>query len=97
VAGGASARHPVQVAAVSKHKTPKTSPGVMSLRKALAMAEHNGLEIEKVNRTGEIRLRSHFSPKPVTVNNRRTDSTREVQKLIERHVEEQKRIEFGQG
>ena len=68
--------------------------GVPSLRDTARYAMKIGMEVDSVRRTGEIRFRSPHAPHtPVTVNNRRKDSTREVQRLIALHVAEQSRVE----
>lgn len=56
--------------------------GVPSLRDQLALARRLGCRVETVRRTGEVRVYDGCCP-PVTVNNRRKDGTREVQRRIE--------------
>lgn len=59
---------------------------VRSRRDAIAEAKRLGIEVEPVRRTGEIRFRSPLTgDPPVTLNNRRDDASRAVEKLIDRH------------
>lgn len=58
---------------------------VRSRRDAIAEAKRLGIEVEPVRRTGEVRFTSPFIDKPVTLNNRRSDSSRAVEKLIDLH------------
>lgn len=54
---------------------------VRSRREQIAEAKRLGLRVEPVRRTGEIRFLVPGEP-PVTMNNRRTDGTRAVEKLL---------------
>lgn len=56
--------------------------GVPSLRDQLAEARRLGCKVVKVRRTGEVRVYDGCCP-PVTINARRKDGTREVQRRIE--------------
>lgn len=61
------------------------SEGVPSLRVAKAEAARLGIRVEDVRRTGERRFISPFpGESSVRVNDRRTDATRELMRLIER-------------
>lgn len=56
---------------------------VRSRRDAIAEAKRLGIEVRPVRRTGEIRFLITGEP-PVTLNNRRDDASRAVERLIER-------------
>jgi hypothetical protein len=59
---------------------------VRSRRDAIAEAKRLGIEVEPVRRTGEVRFRSPLlGGPPVTMNHRRDDASRAVEKLIDRH------------
>lgn len=59
---------------------------VRSRRDAIAEAKRLGIEVEPVRRTGEVRFRSPLLGGPaVTMNHRRDDASRAVEKLIDRH------------
>jgi diaminopimelate epimerase len=67
---------------------------VPTLRNQVKHAQKIGMTVETVRRTGEVRFRTPHNPHVcVTVNNRRKDSTREVQNLIRYHEQEQARVE----
>jgi len=57
---------------------------VRTLREAKAEARRLGIVVEPVERTGEVRFLSPHGGPSVRANNRRTDSTRAVERLIER-------------
>ena len=66
---------------------------VPSLRVAKVLCRREGVWVNTVPRTGEVKFHSPLLNHSVRVNNRRKDSVREVQTLLKRHVEERTRME----
>lgn len=57
-----------------------------SRKDQIAEARRLGISVENVRRTGEVRFISPLPDEPpVTMNNRRKDGTRAVERMLDRH------------
>lgn len=72
---------PVQEAAI-----PKRLEGNPRLSDALDLARHLGASVTTVNRTGEVRITHPEWHKPITLNNRRKDTARELVKSLNQQL-----------